>query len=152
MNFADHNRNFPNNFQSSSNHNLLQIVNDQSKHIRKLEAKIDSHSQEFAALLTKFNLHNRNKSEKIFSNKSKDKRKELKQVSLTKNWNQPEQSRKNSSHTSVNNNIMKNKSPHMHSKIFKQKTSTPPHKRSPHHLSNSKIPEAFQPTKVCSLH
>ncbi|MBW0471070.1 hypothetical protein O181_010785 [Austropuccinia psidii MF-1] len=90
MSFGDYNRNFPNNFQSSSDHNLLQIVNDQSEHIRKLKAKIDSHHQEFAALLTKFNLHDQNKSEKIFSNKFKDKRKELKQVSSTKNWNQPE--------------------------------------------------------------
>ncbi|MBW0517543.1 hypothetical protein O181_057258 [Austropuccinia psidii MF-1] len=147
MNFGDYNRNFPNNFQSSSNHNLLQIVNDQSEHIRKLEAKIDSHDQEFAALLTKFNLHDQNKSEKIFSNKSKDKRKDLKQVSSTKNWNQPEQPKNNSSHTSVNSKIMNNKSPHTHSKIFKQQTSTPPRKRSPHQLLNSEIPEAFQPTK-----
>ncbi|MBW0492482.1 hypothetical protein O181_032197 [Austropuccinia psidii MF-1] len=152
MNFGDYNRAFPNRLQESSDHNLLQIVNQQSNDIKKLEAKIDSRKKEFAALLTKFNLQKQNTSKKIFSNNPKDKRTELKPVSSTNNLNQPEQQKNNSFHTSVKNKIIKTKSPHTHSKIFNQKTSTPPRKRSPHQLLNTKIPEVFQPRKLGSLH
>ncbi|MBW0541902.1 hypothetical protein O181_081617 [Austropuccinia psidii MF-1] len=152
MNLGNYNRTFPNNFQESSDHNLLQIVNQQSNHTRQLEEKIDSCKKEFSALITKFNLQKQNTSKKILSNNPKDKRTELTPVSSTNNLNQPEQQKNNSSHTSVNIKIIKIKSPHTHSKIFNQQTSTPPRKRSPHQLLNTKIPEVFQPTKLSSLH